>query len=105
MDWLIYLVVSGIQPYWSAKFLVALLTFRLTEQGTFNSAHEKKQALLASSYSSTSHNFAANVALMVWSNHDEDNYYLVLNKRQFKEPLASTAIGLWKHRIPSDLRS
>jgi hypothetical protein len=29
-----FVVVSGIQPYWSAKFLVALFTFRLTEQGT-----------------------------------------------------------------------
>jgi len=35
LDWLEILVVSEIQPYWSAKsFLVALLTFRLTEQGT-----------------------------------------------------------------------
>ena len=33
-------------PVWSARVLVALLTFRLTEQGTFISAHEKKQGFL-----------------------------------------------------------
>ena len=40
------------------QVIVALLTFRLTEQGTFSSAHEKKQGFLASSYSCTCHIFA-----------------------------------------------
>ena len=32
--WKFGIVVSAFQPYWSAKSLMALLTFRLTEQGT-----------------------------------------------------------------------
>ena len=70
--------VRNSTPIEALSFLVALLTFRLTEQGTFTSAHEMKQAFLASSYSCTCHILAAYVALMVWSNHDEDNLAMAL---------------------------
>jgi hypothetical protein len=39
---------------------------------TLLGAHEMKQAFLASSYSCTCHISATYVALMVWSNHDEN---------------------------------
>lgn len=60
------------------QVLVALLTFRLTEQGTYFCAHEKKQRILASSYSCTCHILATYVALMVWSNHDENIHFTSL---------------------------
>ena len=49
---------------------MALLTFRLTEQGTF-SAHEKKQACIRH-IPVPAIFFATDVAVMAWLNHDEN---------------------------------
>jgi len=55
-------LVSGINPIEALSSIVALLTFRLSEQGTPTlvrfSAHEIKQVFLASSYSCTCHSLA-----------------------------------------------
>ena len=143
-------VVSGTQPYWSAKS-----QWRYWLSGWRSKALPlvltRRSKLLASSYSCTCHILATGVALTAWSNHDGNNPLINLftnykqgNERlttrktdrttirkwatdyknwtdrlswivstiqllgimrQVRSPLLSTAIGLWKHRIPSDLRS
>jgi hypothetical protein len=72
--------VRNSTPIEALSFLMALLTFRLTEQGTLtlvSSAHEKKQAFLHRHIPVPAIFLATNVALMVWSNHDENIYLFI----------------------------
>jgi predicted transcriptional regulator len=66
------LAVSGISTLLKRLVPRGVIDFQVAGARHFTSAHEMKQALLASSYSCTCHILATNVALMVWSNHDEN---------------------------------
>ena len=55
------------------QFFDGVTYFQVDGARHFTSAHKMKQVFLASSYSCTCHILATNVALMGWSNHDENN--------------------------------
>ena len=74
LDWLEILVVSEIQPYWSAVLFGGVIDFQVD-----GARHFSKVLTRWSKHSLHRHIpvpaifLAANVALMVWSNHDENN--------------------------------